>query len=212
MSFIGKAIGTLTGSGDQADAASKAAKTQAASAQAGINEQRRQFDSIVELMRPYVSAGVPALQEQQNLLGLGGAGNYQQAINQFQSSPIFQGVAQQGENAILQNASATGGLRGGNVQGALGQFRPALLNQLIQQQYQNLSGLSSLGQNAAAMQGNAGQQSAANIGNLLQQQGAALAGGKIAQGNVAASGFNTLGQALGGFAGIGGIGGIKGLF
>lgn len=211
MSFIGKAIGSLTGASDQAKAANRAANIQAQSAQQGIDEQRRQFDAILELMKPYVQSGTQSLQAQQDLLGIG-TGSQQDAINAFANSPMFQGIAQQGENAILQNASATGGLRGGNVQGALGQFRPALLNQLVQQQFQNLGGLTSLGQNAAAMQGNAGQAAGANIGNLLQQQGAALAGGRIAQGNVAASGFNTLAQGLGGFAGIGGIKGIKGLF
>ncbi len=51
----------------------------------------------------------------------------QGAISGLEGSPIFQALARQGEDAILQNASATGGLRGGNVQGALGQFRPAAL-------------------------------------------------------------------------------------
>ncbi|WP_449405980.1 hypothetical protein [Massilia phosphatilytica] len=37
-------------------------------------------------------------------------------------APRFQALQQQGNDAILANASATGGLRGGNVQGALGQF------------------------------------------------------------------------------------------
>jgi hypothetical protein len=205
MSFVSRAIGSITGASDQAKAASRAAETQAGMSQAGIDEQRRQFDAIVELMKPYVSAGVPALQEQKNLLGLGGGWGYQEALNKFQNSDMFQGIARQGENAILQNASATGGLRSGNVQGALGQFRPTLLNQLIQQQYQNLGGLSSLGQNAAAMQGNAGQQSSANIANLLGQQGSALAGGQIARGSVGRQGFGDL-MSIGGVLGGLGVG------
>lgn len=209
MSFIGKAIGKLTGAADQAEAAGDAAQLQAQSAQQGIAEQQRQFNAIMELMKPYVQSGTQSLSAQQALAGLGGFDAQQQALNQFQASPMFQGIAQQGENAILQNAAATGGLRGGNVQGALGQFRPALLNQLVQQQFQNLGGLTSLGQNAAAMQGNAGQAAGANIGNLLQQEGRALAGGAVAKGSVGASGFNTLAQGLGGFFGIGGLPKIK---
>ena len=50
-------------------------------------------------------------------------------------------MVRQGEEAILQGASATGGLRGGNVQAALAQFRPAMLNRFVQQQYERLGGL-----------------------------------------------------------------------
>ena len=178
-------------------AAGKASDAQSEASQAGIDEQRRQFDKLVELLSPYTKAGEGSLSAQQNILGLNGAGAQQAAISGIEQSPYFKSTAQQGENAILQNASATGGLRGGNTQGALAQFRPALLNQLVQQQYQNLGGITSLGQNSASQQGNAGMQSANNIGNLLAQQGQAQAGGYIGQ----ASAQN---QLLGSLASLGG--------
>ncbi len=180
-----------------AKAAGKAADAQSEASEAGIQEQRRQFDKMVQLLSPYAKAGTGALSAQQNILGLGGAAAQKAAISGIEQSPYFQATARQGENAILQNASATGGLRGGNVQGALGQFRPQLLNQLVQQQYQNLGGITSLGQNAAAQTGNAGMQSAANIGNLLQQGGAAQAGGII-------GGQNAQNQFIGNLVGLGG--------
>lgn len=111
----------------------------------------------------------------------------------------------QGENAILQNASATGGLRGGNVQGALAQFRPQLLSSLIQRQFQNLGGLTSIGQNAAAGTGSAGLQTGTNISNLFQQQGAAEAGGALANGRAQANAFGAVGGGLGLFSGLGGF-------
>ena len=216
MSFLGNAIGHIiggvTGANQQAAAAQQASQTQAASAQAGIDEQKRQFDAIQQLFAPYVNAGTGALGAQQNLIGLNGAAPQQSATNAIQQSPEYQALSQQGQNAILANASATGGLRGGNVQGALAQFQPQLLSQLINQQYGRLSGLTQLGQNSAAGQGNAGLQSGSNISNLLQQQGAATAGGQLAQGSSAASGFNTLAGLGGLFAGIGGVPGIKKLF
>jgi hypothetical protein len=204
ISFIGKAIGMLTGAQDQADAASSAAQTQATSAQAGINEQRRQYDVMQAMMQPFVAAGTQGLSGQQDLLGLHGDGAYQTAINGIQNGAQFKSMQQQGENSILANASATGGLRGGNTQGALAQFSPALLSQLIDSQYSKLGGLTSLGQNSAAGVGNAGMSTGNNIANLLQQQGAATAGGQLAQGGVAASGFNTGMQALGMYKGLGG--------
>jgi len=176
-------IGAITGSDAAAQAAKDAAATQAASATQGIEEQRRQFDKMVSLMMPYVNAGTTGLQAQQNLLGLGGDAAQTSAINQIQNSPELAAMLQQGERSILQNASATGGLRGGDVQGALAQYRPNILNQLIQQKYSNLGGLSQLGQASAAGQASAGLNVGSNIANLMHQQGAAIAGGQLAAGN-----------------------------
>lgn len=196
MSFIGNAIGRvvggITGAKQQAQAAEAAAATQAGASEAAIAEQRRQFDILTELLRPYVEAGQPALQGQQALIGLRGAPEQQAAISAIEQSPFFQSAVRQGEEALLQRASATGGLRGGNIQAALAQFRPKMLESQIAQQYERLGGLTSLGQASAAGQAGAGMQSAGAIGNLLAQRGAALAGGQIAQGSVARQGFADL--------------------
>jgi hypothetical protein len=184
VNSVGKVIGTFTGATQQAKAAEKAAGVQAGMAQEGIAEQRRQFDALVELMSPYVTAGKSAMEQQQALLGLGGEQAQQAAIGAIEKSPFFSALAQQGENALLQQASATGGLRGGNTQGALAQFRPGLLNQMVQQQMANLSGLTQIGQASAAGQAAQGMQSAGAVGNLLAQQGAAIAGGVMAKGGL----------------------------
>lgn len=256
------------------NAASKAAKAQTQSAEIAAAEQRAAREELRRLLAPYQSAGIPALQEQMNLLGIapqqtnwaafaqsnpelmaaynaqggggqtinvmgqqitipggpkmpleqfaqqwhqskggdlsrfqtGGAQGQQQAINQFEQSPMFQSLARQGEEAILQNASATGGLRGGNVQGALAQFRPALLNQQLQQQFQNLAGITKIGQNSAAGIGESSQLAATNIGNAAITAGQAQAGGYLGQGSAI---NNALGQ-ISGFAASGGFGGMGG--
>lgn len=190
---------SVYGAKKSSDAAKDAADAQSESSEAGIEEQRRQYDKMVELLSPYVSAGTGALGQQQAILGLGGEKAQRDAIAGIQNSPYFQATAKQGESAILQNASATGGLRGGNTQGALAQFRPQLLNQLVQQQYQNLGGLTQLGQSSAAGQASAGMQSANNISGLLAQQGQAQAGGYIGAANATNQGINNLLQ-LGGAA------------
>jgi hypothetical protein len=182
-----------------AKAAKNASEAQSASADAGVAEQRRQYDELVKLLSPYAKAGEGSLAAQQNILGLNGPKEQKAAVTAIEQSPYFQATAKQGENAILQNASATGGLRSGNTQGALAQFRPGLLNQLVQQQYQNLGGITSLGQNSAAQTGNAGMQSANSIGNLLAQQGQAQAGGIIGAQNAQNQFLGQLGQ-LGGLA------------
>lgn len=246
----------LLGGALKSNAAKDASKAQVNADALAIDEQRRQFDAIKQLLSPYVDKGVaalpgldpymdagagaipgleqfaqgglPAFGQQMDILGLNGQGAQGAAISGIESSPLFQSLAQQGENSILQNASATGGLRGGNVQGALAQFRPAMLKSLIDQQYERLGGIAGmgaqatqnlfstgvqttqntvgLGQNAAAGTGNAGMQSANNIGTLLQDQGAARAGSQMAQGNAWGSVLNLPAQFLGLKMGMGGGG------
>jgi len=184
MSFIGDIIGDITGAKSAGEAAKEAAATQAGAAGAGVAEQRRQFDKLVELMSPYIQAGTTALPQQQALIGLGGPEAERAAIERITGGETFKALTAQGEEALLQKASATGGLRGGNIQAALSQFRPSVLNALIEQQYGRLGGFTQLGQSAAAGQATQGMASASNIGNLLANQAAATAGGQIAQGNV----------------------------
>ncbi len=129
-----------------------------------------------------------------SLLGLNGTADQQTSISALLSSPQYTSGVQQGEEAILANASATGGLRGGNTQNSLSRFRADLLNTTIQNQMQNLGGLTSLGQNAAAGVGNNAMASANSVGSLLNQQGAALAGGQIAKGNQTTNTFNQAAQ------------------
>jgi len=198
----------LVGGMMQADAAGEAAGIQAGAAEAGIAEQRRQFDALQALLKPYTEAGLPALQQQQALLGLQGPEAEQAAIERIRGGETFQALAQQGEEALLQRASATGGLRGGNIQGALAQFRPALLNQAIEQQYGRLGGMTTLGQRSAAGVGAAGMESGTIVANLLAQQGAARAGGELGEAKAFSGLFNLPAQVLGFQYGAGGKAGM----
>jgi hypothetical protein len=187
-----------------ARASRNAAGTQSAAAEAGIEEQRRQFDAVQKLLAPFTQGGTTAFGQQQALIGVQGTEAQQQAINALEQGPAFQSLVQQGENAILQNASATGGLRGGNTQAALGQFRPQLLSQLIDQQFNQLGGLSATGQASAVGQATAAQNQGNAISGLLAQQGAAVAGGQLASGQFAASIPAAISGGFGLFTGLGG--------
>lgn len=189
----------------QSSAAKDAANVQSASAQAGIDETRHQFDAVQNLLSPYVSAGTGALTSQQDLNGTNGQAAQAKAIAALQASPQFTALQQQGTNSILANASATGGLRGGNVQGALAQFSPALLAQTISDQYGRLGGMVSIGQNAAAGVGNAGMQTGGSVAALLQQQGAAQAGGALAGGRANVGYADAVAGGLGTYASMGGF-------
>ncbi|HFD2140502.1 TPA: hypothetical protein ACF2EA_000214 [Acinetobacter baumannii] len=193
-------VGSMVSSNAQKKAGNRAADAQVQAAEIAAEEQRRQFDKLQELLNPFVNAGTGALAGQQDLLGLNGMQAQQDAISGISNSAEFKTYLDQGQNAILQNASATGGLRGGNTQAALSQFAPQLLNQMINQRFTNLGGLTALGQNAAAGVGNAGMQSANNIGNLMQQMGAAQAGNALAQGKANAQMWGDITGALSNFA------------
>lgn len=202
----GLAIGgaTLASGYMSSRAAGKAADAQIAASEQGIAEQQRQFDAVQKLLLPYVAVGEKGLTGQQDLIGLNGNDAQQRAIDVIKNSPQYTTLLNQGQEAILSNASATGGLRGGNVQGALGTFAPTLLNQLIEQQYGRLGGLTSIGQNAAAGVGNAGMQTGTNVANLLQQGGAAQAGAYLAQGKAWSALPQAISGGLGLFTGLGG--------
>jgi hypothetical protein len=204
-------VGGILSSDSQRRAGNQAKDAQVAASEAGIAENRRQFDAIQALLQPYVKTGTGALGQQQTLLGLNGADAQAQAIQALQNSPQFTSLLQQGENSILQNASATGGLRGGNTQAALAQFSPALLSATINDQYNRLGGLASMGLGAATQTGSFGQASTNNVTNLLQQQGAANAGAALAAGKAQSNLYNSIGGAFGSVLG-GGLGGLGNIF
>jgi hypothetical protein len=212
----------LIGGMMQADAAGDAAGAQVAASEAGIAEQRRQFNAVQEILKPYVTAGTtaitglqpyaaagaPALEQQQALLGLRGPEAQRAAIAGIEGGAGFQAQVRQGEEALLQRASATGGLRGGNIQAALAQFRPQMLQAEIEKQYGRLGGLTALGQTtqqnlaqigqaSAAGTATAGLRTGADIAGLLGQQGAAQAGAELAEGKAMAGLFNLPAQILG---------------
>lgn len=188
----GSILGGVLGGRKQAQAAQQASDAQVAMQRESIAEQRRQYDNTRELLNPYVQAGTGALGQQQDLMGLNGFAKQQSAIDNLNKSPFLQSAYRQAENAILQNASATGGLRGGNIQSALADNRMNMLHQAYQGQMQNLGNMVSLGQNAAAGVGNAGMSMANNVSSLNQGIGQALAGSALARGQAKAGLWNAV--------------------
>ena len=152
-------------------------------------------------LQEFAAVGTDALKQQRALAGLDGPEAQQAAIAQIEAGPGFQALTRQGEEAILQRASATGGLRGGNVQAALAQFRPTLLNQFIEQQYGKLGGLTNLG-GAATEQlfktGVGGQELLARLG---QASAANQAAGATTLGTGIAGSLGQIGTAQAGAAG-----------
>jgi hypothetical protein len=234
---------SLLGGSMQASASREAAEVQAASQAQALAEQRRQFDIASQQLQPFgvgdfgseaiirslQRTSTPFLESEAGgqLLALLGVPTYggstagleaaQQAeISRIEQSPAFREQVRQGEEALLQRASATGGLRGGNIQAALAQFRPQLLSQEIDKRISQLGGIAgaqseqalqalNLRGAAAARQASSGVQFGQNIGQTLGNIGAAQAQGALSGGRAVAGQFiSSLPQLLGQYQGGGG--------
>lgn len=204
IATIGSAvIGGSLAANAQKKAGNAAAAAQTQATDQSMAEQRRQFDAIQAMFRPYVEAGGGALARQLDLAGNNGPEAQQRAIQAIEMGPEFAAMTRQGEEAILQNAAATGGLRGGNVQSALAKFRPEVLSSLLNQQYQRLGGLTQLGQASAGMQAASGQAFANNATQLFGQRGDAMANAALARGQGQANMWGNVAGSVGFAAGRG---------
>lgn len=197
---IGVAGSALAGK-KQAKAAQGAADQQAAMQQAAIDEQRRQFDEIQKLLAPYVKGGQSAFDQQLGLMGLKGAEAQSQQLGAIQSSPEYQQLVKESENALLQNASATGGLRGGNMQSSLASNRQNALNSLVQQKLGQLGGVANAGLGAAQNTGVFGQNAANTIGGLQHGIGSEMGNATLVGGGAQA---NLIGNIAGGLGQVAG--------
>lgn len=142
-------------------------------------------------LAPYTSGATP---------GIGAADAQQSAIDQLRASPLYESLFRNGQNTLLANASATGGLRGGNTQGALANFGRDTLSQVIENQLTRLGGVAQQGQNAAAQTGAFGANSANAIGQALGDAGAAKAGAALASGAASAGAIKDITGSIAGLA------------
>lgn len=166
---------------DEADAALRGADVQGGREEQSMAANLAGTQGAQAGLQPYQQGGTNALQMQQALSGAMGPDAQAQAYQALQNSPMFAQLLESGNTNILQNASATGGLRGGNTQQALAQFGPQLLQQLAQQQFGQLGQLSGMGLQAAGQSGQFGVQGAGAQAAGFQNLGAIEAGGILGQ-------------------------------
>lgn len=203
MSFIGNAIGSLTGSNKQAKAAQNAADTQYEATKYASDSQKQMFDEVRKDQQPYMNAGADALK--QLMGGMGDGGKFMQTYNgqSLYDDPSYKFRLQQGTDSIQSGAAAQGGLLSGATQKALAGYGQDMASQEYQNaynrfnadqanQYNRLANLVGMGQSAAAGVGNAGMQTAQAIANNTMQGANALASGQIAKGNAHASNMQNL--------------------
>lgn len=194
MSFVGDIVGGILG----ARASKKAGKLQYQAAQEGIAENRRQFDVTREDLSPWLAAGKQALGASGNLLGLNGMESQDMAISALRESPLFKSLFGAGQEAVLQSAAATGGLRGGNVQHSLYDLGEDTLARTIERQLGWLGGISGTGQNTGVQLGQFGANNAAAIANLLGAGSKARAEGVLGSASGWSSAIGSIFDTIGG--------------
>lgn len=207
-------IGGLFGSNKEKNAQKAAAAQQQESIRLAIEDKKRQYGESSQqfkefremaegALQPYQQAGTDALEQQRDLAGLNGPERQKAAQAAISGGGAFNAIAGQGEDAILQNASATGGLRGGNTQGALAQFRPQLLQQFMEQQYNRLGGLAGQGFSATQQRVNLPWQAPQlDLSELYLGGGRSAAGATLAGGASDVNKYGGIAGAVGQLAGL----------
>jgi hypothetical protein len=158
------------GAAGSAVAGSEAASATTSAANASIAEQKSALSQQQQLAQPYTNLGQSAIQQYQDLLGIGPNANAQTISQALQSTPGYQFTQQQGETGILNAASAAGGVSG-NTLTALDQYNTGLADQTYQNAVANAQGAVGIGQAAAAGQASNIGTAAGNISSTLTNQG-----------------------------------------
>ncbi len=180
---IFSSIASFFGASKKKKAAGQAAAAQQAAAQQAIDAVTAQQAATQASLAPWTEAGRKALSGQSDLLGLNGGSMQADAIAALKDSPLFQSLFRTGQETILQNGSATGGLRGGDIQSSLANFGSDTLARVIQNQLANLGGISEGGNATATNIGQLGAGTATNVAKLRVGQGQAQAGGILGRAN-----------------------------
>lgn len=203
MSFIGDAIGSLTGSKKQAQAATQAANQQYEATKYASDLQKQMFDQVRGDQKQYMDAGTSALG--QLMGGLGADGQFMKSYTgqDLYNDPSYKARLNQGLESVQGSAAAGGGLLSGATLKALNRYGQDFASQEFQNaynrynadqtnRYNRLSNVAGLGQSAAAGVGNAGMQTGQAIANNTMSGANAQAAGTIAAGNQRANDFQTL--------------------
>lgn len=163
---------------------------------------------------PYTQAGVAAIGDYGDLLGTNGADAQAAGIEALKGSPLYTSLFNNGREAMLQNASATGGLSGGDLQRASMDFGADTLAQVYGNQLTNLYGLAGLGLGATGQVAQFGANNADNVTSLIGNIGQAKAANYLTKGGISAANWQNAGSFLddvaGAFAGGGGWKGALG--
>lgn len=176
MGFIGDIVGDITGS-------NKAAEAQESAAANSLAMSEKQFNQMVDLLNPYNQIGMSAIP---GLMKSMQPFDADQAAADYLNSGRY-AMSEEALNRSLATQSEAAGVGGSATANAMANALPNLINQDVGRQYgqrmdqfnQNM-GLVNLGQNSAAMTGNAGMNLASQAAQQYANMGQAQAMGAMA--------------------------------
>jgi hypothetical protein len=169
--------GQLYGAYSQGQGAKNASNAEQAGIQAGIGEQRREFDLARGDQMPWLEAGRNALGRLND-------------PNGYTASPDYNYVRNEALRGVEGSAAARGGLYSGNTMRALQDRAAGVASQDYGNWFNRQASLAGVGQASAQSLGSLGQQNSTNVSNLLNQQGNARASGIEGQTNALTGGIS----------------------
>jgi hypothetical protein len=164
----------VVGAAGTAYAGHEAAGATRDASNAAVSEQQAALQQQAQLSQPYRDVGTAAIPQYENLLGIGPNANSQTIQQALAATPGYQFTQQQGQQGILNAASASGGVSG-NTLTALDRYNTGLADQTYQNALSNAQGAVGMGQAAAAGQAQNVGNAANNISSNLINQGNNLA-------------------------------------
>jgi hypothetical protein len=195
----GAVVGSaVIGGALSSNAANKASKRQAASADRAADLEKEMFEKNIELQKPFREAGISAQNKLLDYMGLapGAGGKYTKdfSMADYQADPGYAFRIAEGMKALDRTAAARGGLLSGaalrgatrygqemgsqEYQNAFNRYQTNRANQL--NPLQSLMGASQTASNAM---GTAGQNYATNAGNAYMNAANARASGYVGSAN-----------------------------
>ena len=160
-----------------ANASSKAASTQAASADRATELQERMFNKQLELQEPFRQSGINALNKIES-------GDIMGAMD-----PSYKFRLGEGMKALERSAAARGGLISGGALKAAQRYGQDYASTEFGNAYNRLASRAGFGQTASTNMGGAAGQFGTNAGNLMTGAGAARASGYVGGANALSSGL-----------------------
>jgi len=180
-----------------ANAANKAADTQAGAADRAAELQYKMYQENVQRQQPWLEAGQGALNK------LTAAVDYKPfGMDQFQADPGYAFRLSEGQKALERSAAARGGLVSGGALKAATRYGQDMGSQEYQNAFNRygvererllnpLQSLAGVGQTTAQQLGNAGSSYGANAGEAYQGAANARASGYVGGANAITGGLGT---------------------
>lgn len=169
----------------QQNAIGSASSAQQNAMQQSLAEQRRQYELAQNNMAPWLRAGQEALQQQRELMGLGG--NSANQLSALANSPGYRFRLQQGQQALDAGLAARGGMGSGKSMAAANEYGQNFASNEYNNRLNQLAGLSGSGQTMSQNMGSLGANYAQNYGGTLQGGANALGSAAINAANATQS-------------------------